>query len=65
MDTKEKLALLVFVFGGGFIAGLNGNNAFGVIVGALAGFGLLGLLMFIADEIDLILAEHYTKKGRF
>jgi len=65
MDTKDTLVAFGFIIGGGFIAGLNGNNAFGVIVGGLAGLGLLGLVMFVGDEIDQTLSNHYNKKGRF
>ena len=65
MDTKDTLVAFGFVIGGGFIAGLNGNNSFGVIVGALAGLGLLGLILLIGDKVDHSLRDHYNSKGRF
>lgn len=65
MDAHEKFLLLVFVFGGGFIAGLTGANALGVIVGGLAGLGALGVSFIVWDKIDETLASHYAKKGRF
>ena len=65
MDTKDTLVAFGFVLGGGFIAGLNGNNSFGVIVGSLAGLGLLGVILLIGDKVDQTLSNHYNKKGRF
>jgi len=65
MDTKDTLVAFGFIIGGGFIAGLNGNNSFGVIVGALAGLGLLGVILLIGDKVDQNLRKHYNSKGRF
>ena len=65
MDTKDTLVAFGFMFGGGFIAGLNGNNSLGVIVGALAGLGLLGVILLIGDKVDRELSNHYSNKGRF
>jgi hypothetical protein len=65
MDTKDTLVAFGFMIGGGFIAGLNGNNSLGVIVGALAGLGLLGLILLIGDKADRELRNHYSNKGRF
>ena len=65
MDTKDTLVAFGFIIGGGFIAGLNGNNSFGVIVGALAGLGLLGVILLIGDKADRELRNHYSNKGRF
>jgi hypothetical protein len=65
MDTKDKILLVGSVFGGGFVAGLNGANSLGLIVGGLAGLGTLCVVFVIWDKIDEVLASHYTKKGRF
>ena len=65
MDTKDTLVAFGFSIAGGFIAGLNGNNSFGVIVGALAGLGLLGVILLVGDKVDQTLNNHYNKKGRF
>lgn len=65
MDTKDTLVAFGFIIGGGFIAGLNGNNSFGVIVGSLAGLGLLGVILLIGDKVDQSLRSHYNSKGRF
>jgi len=65
MDTKDTLVAFGFIIGGGFIAGLNGNNSLGVIVGALAGLGLLGVILLVGDKVDRELRNHYSNKGRF
>ena len=65
MDTKDTIVAFGFMFGGGFIAGLNGNNSLGVIVGALAGLGLLGIILLVSDKVDRELRNHYSDKGRF
>jgi hypothetical protein len=65
MDTKDTLVAFGFIIGGGFIAGLNGNNSLGVIVGGLAGLGLLGVILLIGDKVDQTLRNHYNNKGRF
>ena len=65
MDTKDTLVAFGFMIVGGFIAGLNGNNSLGVIVGALAGLGLLGVILLIGDKVDRELRNHYNNKGRF
>jgi hypothetical protein len=65
MDTLDKLVILALVLGGGFIAGLNGNNAFGVIVGGLAGLGLVAVIFGVGDIVDSALRKHYNDKGRF
>jgi hypothetical protein len=65
MDTKDTLVAFGFMVGGGFIAGLNGNNSLGVIVGGLAGLGLLGVILLIGDKVDQTLRNHYSNKGRF
>ena len=65
MDTKDTIVAFGFMLGGGFIAGLNGNNSLGVIVGALAGLGLLGIILLVSDKVDRELRNHYSDKGRF
>jgi hypothetical protein len=64
MSKSEKFLMVVFVFGGGFIAGLSGGNSVGLIVGGLAGLGALVVAYFVYDKVDVALARRYAKKRK-
>lgn len=65
MDTLDKVLLLAFTAGGVVVAALTHANSLGLIVGGLAGIGLLGVLLAVGSYVDEKLGDHYGKKGRF
>jgi outer membrane lipoprotein SlyB len=61
MDTRDKIAMLATMAAGG-AAGQYFAGVAGLIVGALAGLGVLVLVYAAADAVDVRLAEHYGNK---
>jgi len=62
MSTTDK-ALLIGGVVGGAVIGQHFADIVGGIVGGFAGLGVVCVVYAIADEVNMRLREHYTRKA--
>lgn len=59
MSIGEKFLLVFSMLLGGAAGWLAFGNALGIVFGVLAGMAVLALSLWVADEVDMRLREHY------
>lgn len=59
MNAGDKILLVFAALLGGAAGWLSFGNALGIVFGALAGWAVLGISYWTADEVDSRLRKHY------